>query len=268
MTGLTTIQSRQNAALRHLSRLGRDKKYRRATGEMLCEGSKMLEEALSAHARIKTVLLQEGWQDSPLSALVEQLQSDRTVPACYEAPPALFALASDLETPQPVVFSCGQPHWDSGMLRHVRQALLLDGIQDPGNLGTILRTAEAFAIHAVVLCEGCTDLFSPKVIRATMGAVFHLPCLSLPLTEAVSCLRQNGLTVYASSLQGSSVPLSSVPLHSAAVIIGNEGRGVSAEALALSDQCIRIPMQGKAESLNAGIAASIILYEMRNGGER
>lgn len=250
------IQSRQNAALKHLARLGRERKYRRSTGEMLCEGEKMLEEALRSGAKLKTVLARRGWESGLLSSAEEQGA------ALYCAEDTLFRLASEVESPQNVIFSCMQPQWDAGALEGKEQVLLLDGLQDPGNLGTILRTAEAFALGAVVLCEGCADPFSPKVVRSTMGAVFRLPCVQLPLQDALDRLKENGLPVYATALHEDSVPLSSVPLSRAAVIIGSEGRGVSDAALRLSDQRVIIPMHGRAESLNAGVAAAIVIYEM------
>lgn len=250
------IQSRQNAALKHLARLGRERKYRRATGEMLCEGEKMLEEALRSGAVLKTVLARRGWESEMLR------EAESRGAALYCAEDALFRLASEVESPQNVIFSCMQPQWDAAALDGKEQVLLLDGLQDPGNLGTILRTAEAFALGAVVLCEGCADPFSPKVVRSTMGAVFRLPCVQLPLTEALDRLKDGGLPVYATALHEDSVPLSAVSLSRAAVIIGSEGRGVSDSALRLSDKRVIIPMRGRAESLNAGVAAAIVIYEM------
>ena len=128
---MTEIRSRQNPVLRHLIRLGREKKHRRTTGELLCEGEKMLLEALDSGAAVKTVLVREGWTD----ALVERAAAQGA--ALYTAPDALFGQASDVQTPQNVVFSCAQPVWDAQALAGVRQVLLLDGLQDPGNLGTI-----------------------------------------------------------------------------------------------------------------------------------
>ena len=235
------IQSRQNAALKHLARLGRERKYRRSTGEMLCEGEKMLTEALRSGAEIKTVLVRRGFESGELR------QAEKQGAAMYCAEDALFCLASEVESPQNVIFSCMQPQWDAAALDDREQVLLLDGLQDPGNLGTILRTAEAFALGAVVLCEGCADPFSPKVVRSTMGAVFRLPCVQLPLTDALARLKTAGLPV---------------SLGRAAVIIGSEGRGVSESALRLSDRRVIIPMHGRAESLNAGVAAAIVIYEM------
>lgn len=223
---------------------------------MLCEGEKMLGEALRSGAKLKTVLVKDGW-DSPL---VKEAEEQGAV--LYSAPDALFKLASEVETPQNVIFSCEQPQWTADALDGAGQVLLLDGLQDPGNLGTILRTAEAFALGAVVLCEGCADPFSPKVVRSTMGAVFRLPCVALPLAEAAERLHKKGLPLYATALHEDSVPLSAVSLSKAAVIIGSEGRGVTEQALRLSDKRVIIPMKGRAESLNAGVAAAIVIYEM------
>ena len=175
---MITIESRQNSALRHLARLGRERKYRRTTGEMLCEGEKMLEEALRSGAKPGVLLVRERAKDNLPDGLLDRAAAAGA--ALYCASDALFELASDVETPQNVIFSCKQPAWSPQALSGCTQALLLDGVQDPGNLGTILRTAEAFALGAVVLCEGCADPFSPKVVRSTMGAVFRMPCVRCP----------------------------------------------------------------------------------------
>ena len=135
-------------------------------------------------------------------------------------------------------------------------------MQDPGNLGTILRTADAFALDAVILCEGCTDPTAPKVVRATMGAAFRQPVYRMPLAEAAAALKTRGLPVYAAALEPDSVPSTALDLHGAAVIVGSEGRGVTAQALELCDKKVVIPMAGRAESLNAGVAAAILIWEM------
>ena len=151
------------------------------------------------------------------------------------------------------------------MPQRLSGAVLLDGVQDPGNLGTILRTADAFGLDAVILCEGCTDWTAPKVVRATMGAVFRQPVYRMPLAEAMAAVRTRGLPVYAAALDDDSVPVTVVSLSPAAVIVGNEGRGVTRQALEQSDRKIIIPMAGRAESLNAGVAAAILIWEMTRG---
>lgn len=140
--------------------------------------------------------------------------------------------------------------------------MVLEGLQDPGNLGTIIRTADAFALDGIILCEGCVDPTSPKVVRATMGAAFRMPIAAAPLEQTVAFLREQNMPLYAAALSESSVPLTHVDLTRAAVMIGNEGRGITKKAAALCTQQIIIPMDGRAESLNASVAASIIMYEM------
>ncbi len=253
---MTPIESRQNGTIRHLARLARDKKYRRTTGEMVCEGEKLLGEALAAGTQVKTVLL----RNDSLSPLCAQAEAHGAT--LFAAEPRLFALASDVETPQGVIFSCESPVV-SGELPRVRSALLLDGVQDPGNLGTIIRTADAFGLEAVILCEGCADPTAPKVVRATMGALFRQPLYRLPFARAAEALRAQGLPVYAAALHEDSVPITETALGECAVIVGSEGHGVSPEALALCDRSLIIPMSGHAESLNAGVAASLLIWELR-----
>ncbi len=261
---MTIIQSRVNRTLKHLARLGREKKYRRETGEFLCEGEKMLREALLSGAEVKNVIVCENKYSEALDALIREAGTGgASVSAAEEQ---LFCAASQVGTPQSVIFSCAQPRWGNEALSSANRALLLDGVQDPGNLGTILRTAEAFALDAVVLCEGCAEPYSPKVVRSTMGAVFRMPCLRLKLADAVTLLRRNGLRVYAAALRGESISVQEAELGRAAAIIGSEGHGVSGDALRLCDGCVTIPMKGRAESLNAGVAASIVIYEMTKQG--
>ncbi len=256
----TMIESRHNAALRHLARLLREKKYRQNTGEFACEGEKLLYEALASDMEIKTVLLRANTAFDSLSrGLIAQAETQGA--RLFETSESLFQMISDVETPQGILFSCMQKQ-PRPLPETLSSAMLLDGLQDPGNLGTILRTADAFALDAVILCEGCTDPMAPKAVRATMGAVFRQPLYRMPLKEAIMALQARGLPVYAAALAADSIPATTLDLHHAAVIVGNEGHGVSKQALALCDQKIILPMAGRAESLNAGMAAAILIWEM------
>lgn len=258
---MTHIESRQNGTLRHLARLARDKKYRRAAGEMACEGEKLLEEALASGVRVKTVLLRGDVRpDGLLESLLCRAEDQGA--ALFSAEPHLFALASDVETPQKVIFSCEPPVLEGG-LPPVHTAMLLDGVQDPGNLGTVIRSAEAFGLDALILCEGCADPTAPKVLRATMGAVFRQPMYKLPLDMAAASLRAQGLPLYAAALHTDSVPVTGLSLARCAVVVGSEGHGVRPETLGLCDKSVIIPMEGRAESLNAGVAASLLIWEMQ-----
>lgn len=259
----TEITSRQNATLKHLARLAREKKYRLTTGEMVCEGEKMLYEALSSDVKVNSVLARTGaaWDTDLLT------KAEAQGAALFSAEEKLFTLASDVEASQPVLFSCVRPVQHTVDFTKVRRAVLLDGLQDPGNLGTILRTADAFALDLVILCEGCTDPTAPKVIRATMGAAFRQGVCQMPLGKAIEALKAQQIPVYAAALEADSVPIPAEGLpERAAVIIGNEGNGVTQNALTLCDEKIIIPMSGHAESLNAGVAAAILIWEMTKKG--
>ncbi len=263
---IPSISSRSSAPLKHLSRLVRDKKYRKNEGKMVCEGWKMLEEAQRSHVALQTLLLNADlpWQENPAHVtMVAQAQAQGC--RIFQTDGTLFGEASDVETPQGVLFSCASPLMQA--LPQVQHAIVLDGLQDPGNLGTVLRTADAFALDAVILAEGCVDPTSPKAVRATMGAIFRQCMVQMPLTEAIEALHAQGIAVQAAALEADSQPLSD-KLSKTAVVIGNEGNGVSQTALDKADGKVILPMQGSAESLNAGVAAAIFIWEMRkNAGQ-
>ena len=215
---------------------------------MVCEGEKMLGEALSSGMDIHDILLAE---DAELdTALLRQAEGQGA--KLHICPSSLLGKVSNVKTPQGVVFSCERPVAELRVLQDAKRLMVLEGLQDPGNLGTIIRTADAFAL----------DPTSPKVVRATMGAAFRMPIAAASLEQTVAFLREQNMPLYAAALSESSVPLTHVDLTRAAVMIGNEGRGITKKAAALCTQQIIIPMDGRAESLNASVAASIIMYEM------
>lgn len=258
------IESRENPLVKRLVRLSGDRKYRKTMGEMVCESGKMLDEALSSGIEIHDVLIAEDAQVDT-DALRRAEQSGAKL---YVCPAALLAKVSNVQAPQGVVFSCERPVTALDSLRGAQRIMVLEGLQDPGNLGTVIRTADAFALDGIILCEGCVDPTSPKVVRATMGAAFRLPIAAATIEEAAAFLQQQQLPLYGAALAADSIPVTQVDLHRAAVLIGNEGRGISKKAAALCDQLLIIPMEGRAESLNASVAASIIMYEMsREGGQ-
>ena len=248
------IESTRNETVKRARQLA-TRKGRLEQGLHFIEGDRLVREAVISGAEIHEAFIEEGHE---LMAAVLEGAGARV----YTLKRSVMETLTLTETPQWVCATVKTPsvpvpeYYPEGLI------VALDAVQDPGNLGTILRTAEAFALGAVVLCEGCADPFSPKVVRSTMGAVFRLPCVQLPLTDALARLKTAGLPVYATALHEDSVPLSSVSLGRAAVIIGSEGRGVSESALRLSDRRVIIPMHGRAESLNAGVAAAIVIYEM------
>lgn len=252
------IESRENSLVKRLVRLSNDRKFRKEMQEMVCEGEKMLGEALSSGMDIHDILVAE---DAELDTeLLRQAEGQGA--KLYICPSSLLGKVSNVKTPQGVVFSCERPVAELHVLQDAKRLMVLEGLQDPGNLGTIIRTADAFALDGIILCEGCVDPTSPKVVRATMGAAFRMPIAAAPLEQTAAFLREQNMPLYAAALSESSVPLAHVDLTRAAVMIGNEGRGITKKAAALCTQQIIIPMDGRAESLNASVAASIIMYEM------
>ncbi|MDO4286149.1 MAG: RNA methyltransferase [Eubacteriales bacterium] len=252
------IESRENSLVKRFVRLSGDRKYRRDMQEMVCEGGKMLREALLSGIEIHDILVADDVEVSTEDLHRAQQQGAKL----YNCPAALLQKISNVKTPQGIAFSCERPISGLESLYGAKRMMVLEGLQDPGNLGTIIRTADAFALDGIILCEGCVDPTSPKVVRATMGAAFRMPIASAGIEEAAAFLRRQSLPLYATALSDNSVPVTEVDLHRAAVLIGNEGRGITKKAAALSEKQIIIPMEGRAESLNASVAASIIMYEM------
>lgn len=247
---LERITSRKNPLLQHVKKLQASRAYRTSCGEFVSDGTKLLEEAVKWNAKLHTVIAAD---DIPLCALPEETRVVRV-------PADVMQSVSQMETPQGVLFVCGLPM--NPLLAFPRGGLILEGIQDPGNLGTILRTADALDVP-VVLTEGCADPYSTKAVRASMGAVFRTPPQRTGRDAVISYCRQNLIPLYATALTEKAVDLRSVALSDAAVVIGSEGRGISEVFLQQTERQIIIPMSPRCESLNAAVAAAIVLWQMR-----
>ena len=246
------ITSRTNPLVAYVRKLNSKRAFRRAENAFAAEGPKLLSEALRWGARVKTVLCAPG------VSLPELPAGTRAV----ELPDKLLAYAADTETPQGIIFICqGKPLAMPDRLEG-RRWLVLDGVQDPGNVGTIWRTADAFGADGLILCGGCADPWGPKTVRATMGAVFRLSVYEGTLEDAAQRLAAASVPLYAAALRADTEDIRDVPLSTAAVIIGSEGRGVSDKALSLCQKTVKIPMRARCESLNAAAAASVVLWEM------
>ncbi len=247
---METITSRQNPLFQTIRKLNTSAAFRRQQGLFVCEGPKLLEEAVKWGADIQTVVAAQGYS-GPLPG------AERTV----ETPQDVLKSISDTQTPQGVVFTCRLHDTARPLEPTGRRYLVLDGVQDPGNLGTIWRTADAFGADGLILVGLCADPFAPKVVRATMGACFRLPVYQSGLVGLERFCAQAGLPLYATALREDTEDVRSVDLTHAAVVIGSEGRGVSGEMLSLCEKTLKIPMTEKCESLNAAVAAAVVLWE-------
>ena len=244
------ITSSKNPLIAHVRRLQTDRGYREACGEFVCDGWKLLKEALAWYPAIRTVLVAEGADCPPLP------EGCRVV--CI--PEGLMQSLSTMRTPQGVIFTCALPQTEAPQLHP--GMLLLDRIQDPGNLGTILRTADAFSVP-VVMTNGCADAFSEKTVRASMGAVLRTPPVSLPMEQVLAQCAEKNIPIAATALTQTAQELTQVPLRDYLVVIGSEGQGICETLLRASQKQIIIPMQPRCESLNAAVAAAIVLWQMR-----
>ena len=248
------LTSRKNPVIRQLRALGRERSARAEAGLFIGDGEKLLREAIQSGAEIDTVL----WAETP-ALLVPNAAHEFTAPA--ELVEYVSALS---HSPGPVFTVRMQP---KALPETLRRVIVLETVQDPGNVGTVLRTANALGMDAVILTGSCADLYSPKTVRSTMGAIFRMPVIECSAVDMKSLLMQHGLPLYGAALSDSAKDLRTVALDHAAVAIGSEGQGLSRELLSLCDGEIIIPMRPESESLNAAIAASVVMWEMARTGE-
>ena len=235
----------------HIKKLGTSRSYREDCGEFLCDGLKLLEEAIKCEAEITTVIT--------TSRISFSLPVETRL---FNAERALIDSISPLTNAQDALFICKIPEtgecvkWDDF---HSGAHILLDGVQDPGNVGTIIRTANAFGVKSVILTGTCADLYNPKTIRAAMGATFRQKICRLDYAD-LERLKDNGARFIGAALGETSSEISKVSLEDSIVAIGNEGAGLSEQVLSLCGSRVMIPISRDCESLNAAVAAAIIMW--------
>lgn len=243
------ISSTQNAHVKTWKKL-LTAKGRRKEGYYLIEGWHLVQEALLNHMLVYAIVCQ-----SVLETYAEQLAQQQV----YVVTPEISQLLSETVTSQSIFGVVSLPN-DSLDLTEGKY-VLVDAVQDPGNLGTIIRTADAAGFTGVILGEGCVDVYNSKTVRSMQGSQFHLPIIRKPLLEAMEELKHYHVPIYASALHEDATVLSHVTVtDSCAIIIGNEGNGVSEDIQEAADKRVIIPMPGNAESLNVAVAAGILMY--------
>jgi RNA methyltransferase, TrmH family len=257
------VQSKQNARLKQLRRaLAHPLRETDREGRALAgiEGPNLLEEALRAGLRIESVFLAQG-AEHLLETLALAPETEILL-----LPRNMLDSALATESPQPVAALIEPPHWTwahvvGGQRKTTALVLVLAGLQDPGNLGTILRSAEAFGADGILCLPGTASAWNPKAVRASAGSVFRLPLLAVSERACFDRLREAGVRIWTATAQGAQ-PADLVDLAGAvALLIGNEGSGVPKDLAAMADGAIAIPCPGPVESLNAAVAASVLLYE-------
>ena len=243
------ITSRKNPLLQQVKKLLSSKKAREEAGLFAADGTKLLQEAVKYCSGLDTVILSDGIEaEVPEGVRVIRVPGD------------VMESVSPMQSPQGALFLCRLPEQESFV--PVPGMLLLDGIQDPGNLGTILRTADALDLP-VVLLEGCADPYSHKVVRSSMGAVFRAPVIWSDWNTVKAACAKAGIPIGVTALSARARDLREAELKTMAVVIGSEGQGVRKEILDAAGAELIIPMNPHCESLNAAVAATIVMWQMK-----
>ncbi|UOF92693.1 RNA methyltransferase [Fodinisporobacter ferrooxydans] len=258
---LEPIYSLKNPRIREWAAL-KQKKYRDQTGQYLIEGVRLVEEALQSDCDLEYILYNNDRMNERLHDLVAEIETrGLNLVECTEQ---VLAQVADTKTPQGIVAIAkkSQTSIDFAAADRAKPVILVDGMQDPGNLGTIIRTADAVDACAVIVSENTVDPYHPKVVRATMGSLFHLPVRELPVTQAIEQMKERGFQMIGSSSHNGEDYFRADLTGPLALIVGSEAHGISSELDAYVDSWVCLPMLGKAESLNAAIAASVMMYEV------
>lgn len=247
---MNRIESPKNNKIKEWKKL-HTKKGREEYKKFLLEGPHLIEEALNAEVQIDDLIVEESFQ-IPTYWNLNGIN-------CWYVPERVLKELSDTQQPQGIIAVSPL------LLNHLEivkdgKYVLLDRLQDPGNLGTIIRTADSAGFNGVILGEGTVDLYNSKVIRSTQGSLFHLPVVSGNLESWIKKLKENEIPVYGTALEKARSFYELEKNVGLAVILGNEGKGVDQEILNITTQNVYIPIYGKAESLNVAVAAGILFY--------
>lgn len=249
------ITSSDNQTYKKAARL-KQKKYRDEQNQYLIEGPNLVHEAYKCNIKIEMVLISEDYRDSGIFPNVQTVKVTS----------GLFRKLSDTESPQGILAIVNKRAYTEAEFFAQKTAssnlIVLDRLQDPGNIGTILRTADAAGFNGAILIKGTADIFSPKIVRATAGSLFRLPVFMVESPkQAIILLKKYGKKIICTAPNCCNNYNDVDMQNDVAVIIGNEGNGVSDEFLIKSDYLVKIPMQGTIESLNAAVSAGILMYE-------
>lgn len=253
------LTSRENPLVKEMHRLLFDAKARRKSQRFVIEGARLCEDAARSGVAIFAALATASAKER----YAAQWQAvEAACKAAYDIAPAVSAHLSETQAPQGMFCLCEMRENTAVTVSSDGLYLALEDVQDPGNLGTILRTAEAFGVDGILLSKGCCDLYNPKVLRASMGGVFRLPLtVCEDFVGTLETFAQT-LPVLAAVVDAAALPVTEAPKGGAVAVIGNEGNGMSEAAIAACTHRVTIPMAGRAESLNASMAAGILLWEL------
>lgn len=252
------ISSKDNDFIKHIRKL-KDKKFRDLSNEYVIEGVKLVEEAIAENADIKQIIICEECTktaDIPKHVMYEIARYE-----CVYVTEKLFNFITEVQNPQGIL-AIVKKQANKNEIDYSEDIIVaLDDLQDPGNLGTILRTVDSIGLKQILVSKGTADCFNPKVVRSTMGAIFRVNVVECEdLQKSLKEIKKHKFKVVVTSLQ-TDKSLYNIDFNKKAIVIGNEANGVSEAIQNLADEKIKIPMLGKTESLNASVATGIVLYE-------
>ncbi|MCI8636939.1 MAG: RNA methyltransferase [Clostridia bacterium] len=252
------ITSKDNEFIKHIKKL-KDKKYRDMANEYLIEGIKLVEEAIQEKAPIKQIILCDDCEKN--AAISKDLMYAIAKHECVYVTENILKYLSEVQSPQGILAVIEKNNNDMQIDYTQDVIVALDDVQDPGNLGTILRTVDSVGLTQILLSKGTADAFNPKVVRSTMGAIFRVKIIECEdLKQTLKEIKKHKFKIVVSSLQTENT-IYDIKYQKKVIVIGNEANGVEPTIRQMSDEAIKIPMLGKTESLNASVATGIILYE-------
>ena len=255
---MQTITSKDNELIKHIRKL-KDKKYRDESNEYVVEGVKLVEEAVKENAKIKQIIVCEDTTrtyEIPTHIMLEIARYE-----CISVSNKIFNIITQVTNPQGIMAIIEKNAQDAQIDYSQDIIVVLDDVQDPGNLGTILRTVDSIGLNQIIVSKGTADAFNSKVVRSTMGAIFRIKIIEVEnLAQEIKEMRKHHLKLMVTSLQTKN-SIYDIDFNKKIIVIGNEANGVSKEIQDMADEKAKIPMLGRTESLNASVAAGVVMYE-------
>lgn len=255
---MQTITSKDNELIKHIRKL-KDKKYRDESNEYVVEGVKLVEEAVKENAKIKQIIVCEDTTrtyEIPTHIMLEIARYE-----CISVSNKIFNIITQVTNPQGIMAIIEKNAQDAQIDYTQDIIVVLDDVQDPGNLGTILRTVDSIGLNQIIVSKGTADAFNSKVVRSTMGAIFRIKIIEVEnLAQAIKEMRKHHFKLMVTSLQTKN-SIYDIDFNKKIIVIGNEANGVSKEIQDMADEKAKIPMLGRTESLNASVAAGVVMYE-------
>lgn len=259
---MQVITSKENEIVKNIKKL-KDKKYRDEENKFIVEGIKMVQEAIQENAKISKIVICEDCIND--GSIKQELLYEIAKHDCIYVSQKVFQTITDVTNPQGILAVVEKENREDSISYDEDVIVVLDGVQDPGNLGTILRTIDSVNLKQVILSEKTADPYNPKVVRSTMGAIYRVNIIrAKSIIETLKNIKKHKYDIVATSLE-TDKSIYDIKYKKKVIIIGNEANGVSKEVLDLANEKVKIPMLGKTESLNVAVATGIILYEYVRG---